>query len=114
MSNGTQCKLTPTPLDPVFNFKASGTGDVTLEVEPTDKNTISIDQAATKYSGGPVTFPSLTQVKFTVVAGQSTLTLVCIFSAPDADGVLNEVCAGNGFLDFLHAEIPGEVYAITT
>jgi len=104
------CVLTPTPLDPVSNFSASAPGEVTLEVKSTVGN-VAIDAAST-YSGGAITFLSATQIKFNVVAGHSNLTLALVFSDPDGAGTLNEVCSANTLLDFLHAPIPAESYAI--
>lgn len=111
MPNGSACRLTPTPLDPVCNFRASSPGEVTLEVKST-VGSVAIDSAS-KYSGGAITFLSASQIKFTVVSGHTFLTLVYVFSdGVNGAGTLNEVCTANTFLSSLNASTPAELYTL--
>lgn len=103
------CKLTPTPADPVCDFKAGSTGSVTLAVKGTN-GTVLFNQA--KYNGNPLPTPAAT-IKFDIVAGNTNLDVVYAFSDPaNGAGTLNEVCSNNTKLKAIDASTTAATYVI--
>lgn len=104
------CKLTPTPGDPVCDFKATATGAVTLEVKGL---TGSIEFQKAKYNGTSVITAPATTITFTIVAGNTNLDIVYNFSDPaHGKGSLNEVCSDNTKLKDVDANTTAVRYVI--
>lgn len=103
------CKLTPTPADPVCDFKAASTGSVTLEVKGTT-GSILFDKAT--YNGTAIAAPAAT-ITFDIVAGKTNLDVVYAFSDPaNGKGTLNEVCSTNTKLKDINANTTAASYVI--
>ncbi|PYP85057.1 MAG: hypothetical protein DMG65_21465 [Candidatus Angelobacter sp. Gp1-AA117] len=105
----TDCKLIPSPEDPVCSFKAK-TGPVTLKVDGTIGSVMIIKA---EYDGKAIPNLPSSQIQFTVVAGRKNLDVVYVFSDPEnGAGVLSEVCTPGGPLASVTADNPMVRYII--
>src|SRR5437870_2913155 len=90
-----KCLLKPTPQDPNCAFKGMP-GQVTLKVTGIVG---TIEFVSGKYNGNDISGLPASQIKFTIVAGESDLDVVYGFSdAKKGAGTLNEVCGNGTFL----------------
>jgi hypothetical protein len=103
------CRLKPTPQDPNCAFKGA-VGDVTLKVTGIIG---TIDFVKAKYNGTEISGLPSSQIKFTIVAGESDLDVVYGFSdTKKGAGTLNEVCGNETFLGNVNANTPAVEYHI--
>jgi hypothetical protein len=83
---------------------------VTLEVKSTVGDIEFMDA---DYNGVAIGGLPSKQITFTIVAGQSNLDVVYVFTDPDnGAGTLNEVCDGGTLLAKIHALNPAVRYVI--
>lgn len=105
----TDCKLTPSPDDPVCSFRAK-TGPVTLNVQGTIGSVMFLKA---EYDGKAISNLPNSQIQFTIVAGRKNLDVVYVFSDPDnGAGTLSEVCTPGGRLKDIKADNPAVRYII--
>jgi len=105
------CLLTPTPADPICDFKAQSVGSVTLEVKGTTGSAL-FNKAA--YNGTAISLPvPAPTIMFNVVSGNTNLDVVYVFSDPaNGAGTLNEVCSANTKLKDVQASVTSARYVI--
>ena len=103
------CKLTRTA-EPICRFRAASLGSVTLEIKST-VGTVQFMDA--DYNGVPIKGTPSTQITFDIVAGQSNLDVVYVFTDPDnGSGTLSEVCSNSTPLAEVDAVDPAVRYVI--
>jgi len=103
------CNLTPTPNDPVIDFRGTP-GTVTLEVVGST-GTIQFIQA--KYNNKPIPGLPSNQITITIVPGRRNLDVVYAFNdTVNGAGTLFEVCDAHTSLIAVTAAHPAVRYHI--